>query len=224
MDLPVGWNRSRATALGATALLHLGIILWLLALRFDLPEKLAEELDIAWLPEPETELPPPPPVESNLPSSRIAPITAPPLALPVPEFTPPASPDWSAEAREFAKGLTAAPPYRPFGEFPKGPEERPKDLYPRSIWPQPLPRVGTTVTTPEGETIIWVSDYCYVSVSSRSLTLKGIHDGRNGVRTCVLAEFGEKEARGDLFDEIKRLPKPQEPGCDREGIGLSCAR
>src|SRR6188508_3266218 len=105
MDLPVGWNRSRATALGATALLHLGVILWLLALRFDLPEKLAEELDIAWLPEPEPALPPPPPVESNLPPSRSAPITAPPLALPVPAFTPPASPDWSAEAREFAKGL-----------------------------------------------------------------------------------------------------------------------
>ena len=223
MRLPLSWDRSRATALGATALLHLTVILWLLALRFDLPEKLAEELDIAWLPEPETALPPPPPVESALPPPRIAPITAAPFSVPAPKVSPQAPPDWSAEARDFAKGLTAAPPYRPFGEFPKGPAERPKDQYPPSIWPQPLPRVGTTVTTPEGETIIWVSDNCWVSVSSRSLTLKGIHDGRNGVRMCNVA-VGSKEARDDLFDYVKRPPKPQEPGCDTEGIGLSCAR
>jgi hypothetical protein len=221
--LPLAWNRSRATALGATALLHLAVISWLLALKFDLPEKLAEELDIAWLPEPETALPPPPPVESELPPARVEPITAAPLSLPMPEFAPPAPPDWSAEARDFAKGLIAAPPYRPFGEFPKGPEERPKDKYPASIWPQPLPRVGTTVTTPEGETIIWVSDNCYISVSSRSLTLKGIHDGRNGIRTCSIP-VGTKEARSDLFDQIKRPKPPQEPGCNGEGIGLSCAR
>jgi len=221
--LPLSWDRSRATALGATALLHLGVILWLLALRFDLPEKLAEELDIAWLPEPAMPPLPSPPVESELPPARVAPITAAPLAVPAPEISPAAAPDWSAEARDFAKGLIAAPPYRPFGEFPKGPEERPKDQYPPSIWPQPLPRVGTTVTTPEGETIIWVSDNCYVSVSSRSLTLKGIHDGRNGVRMCNLA-VGSKEARDDLFDYIKRPPKPQEPGCNVEGVGLSCAR
>ena len=112
--------------------------------------------------------------------------------MPGPAFTPPASPDWSAAACDVAKGLTAAPPYRHFGEFPKGPDERPKDRYPPSIWPKPLPRVGTTVTTPEGETIIWVSDYCYVSISSRSLTLKDIHDVRKGVRICVLADSARK--------------------------------
>ena len=223
--MPLAWNRSRATALGATALLHLAVILWLLALKFDLPQKLAEEIDIAWLPEPATAPPPPVPVESERPPPRVEPITARPFSLPVPEFAPLASPDWSAEARDFAKGLIAAPPYRPFGEFPKGPEERPRDQYPSSIWPKPLPRVGTTVTTPEGETILWVSDYCYVSLSSRSLTMKGIHDARNGVRTCVIAQFGgDKDVRSDLFDAIKRPRPPQEPGCNVEGIGLSCAR
>ena len=93
MDLALGWNRSRATALGATALLHLAVILWLLALKFDLPEKLGEELDIAWLPEPKATPPPPPPVESELPPARVEPITTAPLPLPVPEFAPPALPD-----------------------------------------------------------------------------------------------------------------------------------
>jgi hypothetical protein len=216
-------DRSRATALGATALLHLAVILWLLALRFDLPEKLAEELDIAWLPEPEA--PSPPPVESNCSPRESGRSPRRRLSCQCLSSCRPRRRTWSSEARNFAKGLIAAPPYRPFGEFPKGPEERPKDIYPPSIWPKPLPRVGTTVTTPEGETIMWVSDYCYVSLSSRSLTQQGIHDARNGVRTCIFAQFGgEKEARGDLFDEIKRPKPPQEPGCNVEGIGLSCAR
>lgn len=222
MELPLGWNRSRATAFAATALLHLVAILWLLALRFDLPSKLAEELSIAWLPERQTE-PPPPPVEFELPPPRIGPITAPPLPMPAPSVAPPAIPDWSASARAVAKSLTAAPPYRTFGEFPKGPEARPKDQFPPSIWPTPLPRVGTTVTTPEGETIEWVSDNCHVSIASRSLTQRDLHDARKGVTMCDFPA-GKEEARDDLFDYIKRLPPPQEPGCNREGIGLSCAR
>ena len=72
----------------------------------------------------------PPPVESALPPPRVAPITAAPFSVPAPEVSPQAPPDWSAEARDFAKGLTAAPPYRPFGEFPTRPAERPKGPIP----------------------------------------------------------------------------------------------
>ena len=121
--------------------------------------------------------------------------------------------------------MTAGPGYQPFGETPKGPAERPKEKYPPLIWPKPLPRVGKTVVTPDGETILWVSDYCYVSISSRSLTQKEIHDARQGVRMCVLTQFGgEKKARDDLFDSIKRPQPPQEPGCDKDGVGQSCGR
>ena len=100
-----------------------------------------------------------------------------------------------------------------------------KDAHPPSIFEQPLPRVGKTVVTPDGETIIWVSDYCFVSISSRSIALKELHEGRQGVRTCILAQFGgDKKARSDLFDAIKRPPPPQEPGCNAEGVGQSCGR
>jgi hypothetical protein len=122
-----------------------------------------------------------------------------------------------------AKGYADEPSYQPFGVMPRGPAERPKEQYPPSIWPKPLPRVGKTVVTSEGETIIWVSDNCWVSISSRSLTQKEIHDGRRGVRMCNLP-VGKKEARGDLFDPIKRPPPPQEPGCNKEGVGQSCGR
>jgi hypothetical protein len=225
MRLPVAWNRSRATALGLTLVLHAVLVWWLLALRFEVPGELVEDLRPAWLPVPVSAPPPPPAVASDLPPPEIAPIYAPPLPLPVPEVMPAMPPDWSGTAREVAKGMTAAPSYQPFGETPRAPAGRPKEHYPPSIWPKPLPRVGTTVVTPDGETIMWVSDYCFVSISSRSIALKDVHEGRNGVRTCVLAQFGdEKKARSDLFDPIKRPPPPQEAGCDKEGVGQSCGR
>jgi hypothetical protein len=224
MGLPASWNRTRAAALLATLLLHLVAATWLLALRFERPEGPTGDRRLVWLPQ--TEIPPPPPpVEAELPPPLIAPIRAAPLPMPVPEVGPAAVPDWSGTARNVAKDRTAVPAYRRFGEVPKGPEERPSEQYPPSIFDKPLPRVGKTVTTAEGETIIWVSDYCYVSISSRSLTQKEIHEARKGVRTCILAQWGgDKKARSDLFDPIKRPPPPQEPGCDKEGVGQSCGR
>ena len=229
MRLPFDWNRSRATALGATLALHVAAILWLLALRFDLPEKLAGDFEFLWPVTPDTApvQAPPPPVPAATGAPEVAPvipapITAPPLPAPFLNV-PPDEEGWSNIAKDAARRLIALSPYAPFGEFPKGPDERPRDPLGPSIWPTPLPRVGKTVTTPEGETIIWVSDRCWVSISSRSLTQADVHAGRQGARMCNLA-IGSKEPRSDLFDSIKRPPPPQEPGCNREGIGLSCAR
>ena len=87
------WNRSRATAIAATLLLHLVLAVLLLSLKQGTPPATAEIAEIEWIP-------------------------------------------------------------------------------PR----EPLPRVGTAVTTPEGETILWVSDYCYISLSSTSLTMNAIHE------------------------------------------------
>ncbi len=226
MRLPAAWNRSRATAVGVTLVLHAVTGWWLLALRFELPKALVEDLRLAWLPAPVTPTPPPPAIlPADLAPAQVAPITAPPLPMPLPEISPAAPADWSQSAREAAKDMTTGPSYRRFGELPEGPPAPPKDQLPPSIWPKPLPRVGTTVVTPEGETIIWVSDYCFVSISSRSIALKDVHEGRNGVRTCILAEFGgEKKARSDLFDPIKRPPPPQESGCGKDGVGQSCGR
>ena len=233
MGLSTDWNRSRAVATGATLALHAAAILWLLALRFDLSARLADDLEILWQEMPSLEEPSSEP--SVEPASERAAqrgeVRAPATAA-APAVTPQASrspiPDeegWSNIAKDAGRRFAAPPTYRQFGEVPQGPPGRPQDQYAPSIWPQPLPRVGQTVVTPDGETIIWVSDYCYVSVQSRSLTQKVIHAGRNGVRTCIFAQFGgEKDVRGDLFDPIKRAPPPQEPGCNMEGIGLSCAR
>ncbi len=224
MGLPTDWNSSRAIALAATLALHAVLVAWLLSLRIELPDGVVERPGLVWLPLPETPDPLPPPVEAiptDMPPPAIAPITAPPM----PVLAPPAPADWSGSAREVAKDMTAGPAYRAFGETPKAPPGPPKERHPPSIFEKPLPRVGKTVVTPDAETIIWVSDYCYVSISSRSLTQKEIHDARKGVRTCIYAQFGDrKKARDDLFDPIKRPPPPQEPGCGKDGIGQSCAR
>jgi hypothetical protein len=203
--------------------LHLLVGFWLLQAWTVLRVEKALEENLVWLPVPEVAPDPPPPLEAGLPPVQVAPISAPPLQMP--EVAPSSRPDFSSTAREVAKGMTTAPTYQRFGETPKGPQERPKEAYPPSIFDEDLPRVGTTVTTTEGETIIWVSDYCYVSISSRSLTQKEIHEARKGVRTCILAQWGgDKKARSDLFDPIKRPPPPQEPGCGKDGIGQSCGR
>ena len=230
MRLPFESTSSRATSLAATLALHVAAILWLLALRFDLPERLAGDFELLWpaMPVPESVAVPPLPMPAPAPAAAAPPNPAPITIAPRQALFlehPPDAEGWSNIARDEARRLTAPYPYPRFGEFPRGPEKKPSELYPPSIFDKALPRVGQTVTTADGETIIWVSDYCYVSVQSRSLTQKEIHAGRNGVRTCVLAEFGgKKDVRGDLFNEIKRPPAPQEPGCNAEGIGLSCAR
>ena len=226
MDLPVNWRRSRVAALAATLFLHLGVAAWLLSVRYQAPHD-DEPIEPAWFPlwvRPEA--PPPAPVESEAPPP-VAPITAPPVPMPdpAPESAPAAVPDWSAAARDVAQGIGGGPSRRSFGRPLAAPADQPA-LEAEPFWKKPLPRVGTTVTTPEGETIIWVSDYCYVSISSRSFALADIHEARRGVRTCILAQFGgEKKARGDLFDPIKRPPPaPQEPGCRPGGAVPSCGR
>jgi hypothetical protein len=217
-------NRPRATAIGATLLLHVALIAWLLVLRFDLPPAPPAEADLIWLP-----VPLPPAHRSDavpaLPPPRTEPITVVPRPEPVPDLAVTPFYDFDGSAKDVVGAIGGGPSRRTFGGPIEPEPKRPKEETPPSIWPKPLPRVGTTITTPEGETILWVSDYCFISLYSRSLTMQDIHQGRNGVRTCVFYQFGDKKRpRSDLFDAIKRPPPPQEPGCAKDGIGLSCGR
>jgi len=224
LALPARWNLPRATAVGVTLLLHLLVGSWLLALRFELPPAPVPEARLIWQPELRP-LPPQAAAVPALPPPRVKPITVVPWLEPVPDIAVPPFYDFMGTAKDVAGAIGGGPSRRTFGGPLEDPDERPKEEAPPSIWKKPLPRVGTTVTTPEGETIIWVSDYCYVSLYSRSLTMQEIHQGRSGVRTCILAQFGgEKKPRDDLFDAIKRPAKPQqEPGCGPGDEAQSCA-
>lgn len=234
MDLPLPstWNRSRAAALAATLWLHAAVAVWLLAARsVPAPVLIAQPIGI-WLPTPPDRVPPPPVEPLPITIAPIEPaLTPPPGPAAESAITQPA-PDWEGTAREVARAVGGGIERRRFGPEP---EEEPRQLKskrpPPSIFERPLPRVGTTVTTPEGETILWVSDNCYIPLESMSLTMQDFHKARQGVRRCQYG-VGRKKARGDLFDPIKRPPRPlpeprpreqQEPGCRPEGGTQSCA-
>jgi len=199
------WNRSRATAFAATSLLHLVLAAWLLSLRMGASPSAAEIAEIEWLP-PSQPLPPAPlPELAPFQGESVEPPT---ILLPMPEeIAPPAAEsDWYGDARAVAQALRGSPERRSFAP-PEKPDRKLKSAPdgPPPLFEQPLPRVGTTVTTAQGETILWVSDYCYISLSSTSLTMQAIHEARRGVRTCIIP-VGKRKARDDLFDHLKKPP------------------
>jgi hypothetical protein len=207
VGLPSTWNRSRAVALGATLVLHLLAAAWLLALRFDLPPPAEVVRDWIWLPVLPAAPPKPRPEEQEEekqepPEPAVRPVA--PARVPEPDTAISVTPtveDWQKAARDVAGEIGGGPGRRSFAEPPGDfPENRWKDA--PSIWKKPLPRVGTTVETPEGETILWVSDNCYVSLGSRSLTMGDFHNWRQGQRTCQVG-IGKKKPRDDLLKPIK---------------------
>lgn len=204
------WNRSRATAIAATLLLHLVLAAWLLSLRMNTPPPAVDVAELEWIP-PSPPLPPAPlPDLASFPSATVE---APTIFLPLPEEIPPSDVlyDWYGDARAAAEALGKSSERRRLGPGPER-EHRLKSAPdgPPPLFEQPLPRVGTTVTTAQGETILWISDYCFISLSSTSLTMQAIHEGRRGVRTCIIP-IGKREARGDLFDHLKKKPPPVNP-------------
>lgn len=208
----------------ATLLLHAVLAAWLLAVSVAPPRGQVERVLPIWLPPAPPRLPPPPvePWPSTL--DAIEPSVLPILEPASEALFAPTAPDWEGDAREVARAIGGGTARRTFGEMPKAPPGRPKEEYPPSIYDKPLPRVGTTVTTPEGETILWVSDNCYIPLESMSLTMQDFHKARQGIRRCQIG-LGKRKPRGDLFDHLKRPPPPeqQEPGCRPAGGTQSCA-
>lgn len=232
MPLPSTWNRSRATALAATLLLHAVVAVWLLGARTARPPALIEQPIPVWLPAATDRIPPPPveplPITNEVVEPSVLPVLEPAADSPITRPVP----DWEGTAREIARAVGGGVERRRFGPEP---EDEPRQLKskrpPPSVFERPLPRVGTAVTSPEGETILWVSDNCFITLGSISLTMQDLHKARQGVRRCQYG-VGKKKARDDLFDPVKKPPKPlpeprpqeqQEPGCRPEGGAQSCA-
>lgn len=209
----LSWNRSRATAIAATLLLHLLLAAWFLSLRLDEPAVAVETAEIHWAPplQPPPSVPPPP--VQPMPATA-EPVQVPSVTLPIPEAmtSPPVHYDWYDDARAVAGALRRSTERRGFAPAPDNASRKLKSAPdgPPPLFEQPLPRVGKTVTTPEGEKILWVSDYCFISLSSTSLTMGDFHAARRGVRTCIIP-LGKRKPRSDLFDHLKRPPSGQPP-------------
>jgi hypothetical protein len=207
LPLPLGWNRSRTAALAASVVLHVVIVAWLVMLRFNVPVTAPVEAIPLWMPALPSPPPSPVPIEQlPAPSLTIGPQPMPFLDLDVPAIDGEPNPDWYGDAADVAGAIGSGPERRTFGETPKAPQGRPKEEYPPSIYEKPLPRVGTSYRTPEGEQILWVSDHCYISLGTQSLTMQDFHKAREGIRRCVIYA-GKRNPRGDLFDHLKRPPK-----------------
>ena len=207
----LSWNRSRTTAIAATLLLHLVLAAWLLSLKLSVPPAAIEMPEINWMPALQP-MPPAPPVEPMPYSAE--PLEAPSILLPIPETLepPPIEYDWYGDARAVAGQRGSSTERRRFGKDRAAapPKLKSKPDGPPPLFEQPLPRVGTSVTTPEGETILWISDYCYISLSSTSLTMGDFHEARRGIRTCIIP-IGKRKPRADLFDHLKRPPVGEAP-------------
>lgn len=201
--MPFWWNRSRAASLAAALLLHVALAAWLLAWRVGMPVRWVPEVPPIWLPavspvEPPLPVAPlPARIEAVEPDSIVPSEFAPEAPIAVP------APDWGGAARAVAGAIGKEPERRRFGEMPKAPAGRPKEVLPPSIYEKPLPRVGTTTTSPEGETVLWVSDNCYIPLESTTLTMQDFHKARQGIRRCQIG-LGKKKPRGDLFDHLKQ--------------------
>lgn len=207
LPLPLRLNRSKAAALAATIVLHGVIVAWLVMLRFELASPALDDVTPLWIP-----ASPSPPSSPTVPVERLpAPnISILPMPLPIPEV--PAIDgeqvsDWFGDAAGVAGAIGRGPERRSFGETPKAPAGRPKEEYPPSIYQKPLERVGKSYRTPEGEQILWLSDHCYISLGTQSLTMQDFHKAREGVRRCNIYA-GKRKPRSDLFDHLKRPPKP----------------
>lgn len=223
MERPLAfdWNRSRATALALTLFLHGVAAVWLWSVRMNRAPQEPAQSAMIWLPAPERMPPEALPSPESLPPAPAVPVPIP-VVGPLPEAEAESNaitlPDWESAARAVAREFGRKPERRRFGPEP---EVEPPSLKsarpPHSVFERPLPRVGTTVRTPEGEQILWVSDNCYVSLGSQSLTMREHHALKRGITSCQIG-VGKRKARGDLFDPIKRPPqapagKQQEPGC-----------
>jgi hypothetical protein len=213
--VPSSWNRSRTTALVATLLLHLLLAAWILSVKSGEPPAAIEIAEVEWVPPLQSLLRLPPPAIQPMPLAA-EPVEEPFVVLPAPEpvTTPSMQFDWYGDARAAARGRATerhgfAAPDRSSRKLKSAPDGPPP------LFEQPLPRVGTTVTTTEGETILWVSDYCFISLSSTSLTMGDFHAARRGIRTCIVP-LGRRKPRGDLFDHLKKPPSVQPPAQSRE--------
>ncbi|MFZ2507130.1 MAG: hypothetical protein WAW79_01475 [Steroidobacteraceae bacterium] len=206
--MPSSWNRSRATAIAATLLLHLLLAAWFLSLKPGTPPVELGIAEFDWAPP--SEMPPPLQLMPSLAEPAQVPMM--PLPMPEPTMPPPVQYDWYGDGRAVAGALERSAGRRGFGAAPGNSGRKLKSGRdgPPPLFEQPLPRVGSSVRTPEGETILWVSDYCYISLDSMSLTMKDFHDARRGIRTCIVP-IGRRTPRTDLFDHLEKPPTGQPP-------------
>jgi hypothetical protein len=138
-------------------------------------------------------------VSETAPIERLAlPPIPPPPDIQLPDDTH-TSIDWLAEARRAAGIATAAPRTRPFGEMPKAPSW----LGPSRS--SPTHRAGEQYRLETGESVVWLSDRCYIVSEPPPLGMPDVLARSLGTRTVCQAPPGPRE--GELFKDLPAYKK-----------------
>ncbi len=109
-----------------------------------------------------------------------------------------------AAIRLAAKTATAAPAFRLFGKPIQKPQPTPE---PKTIFDEPKHRFGDITETPEGDSIVWLSENCYQITNSDVAHFiafaRGVPDTTKTHVWCSKS-IGTPPPNSHLFDDLKR--------------------
>jgi len=113
-----------------------------------------------------------------------------------PPNTPGRGIDWAAEAQREGTAIPQAPMATAFGQSPHGDDEG------KALQSAPAHYAGQQYRDEFGESIVWVSNRCYIVSENAPLD---VPRGSNLTRTICLGDSGQP--RGDLFKDLPAYAK-----------------
>lgn len=197
MGGPNTWNVRRAIAFTAVVALHAGLLIILtVALRSGVRRFTPDAFTttFVWLPSPASPAVsrPRPPIPNE--SAPISPVEPPPIAPPRISVQSSADTiDWDSEARRAAGAVIVTPRVREFGRVP----DAPSWLGP--VRSSPKHQAGEQYRTENGDSIVWVSDRCYIVSSLPPLGMPDVIARSIPARTVCLDNSGPQ---GELFKDL----------------------
>jgi hypothetical protein len=132
-------------------------------------------------------------------------VPAPPSITYPPADNVPEAIDWQAEAQKTAAAITGS---KGGSATPSEPQDRRKTSSshgPRPWFPPPAHHAGEEYKTITGETVVWISDKCYVTSSAPMLGVPQIF--ARGMLSTTVCPRTSGHARGDLFEALPAYKK-----------------
>jgi hypothetical protein len=212
-------QQPRFAALVVVAALHFVLVTVLIAasrIRLRTPAAQSVTTTMVSLPRAPERLTPGPTFQPHLaaPVPLASLVPAPPsIAYPPADNVPPQAIDWHSEAQNAAAAITGS---KGAPSVPSATEDRRKTASstgPRPWFPPPAHHRGEAYKTITGESIVWISDKCYVSSPAPKLGMAQILT--RGMLTTTVCPRTSGNAHGDLFEALpayKKLHPEADPG------------
>lgn len=144
-----------------------------------------------------------PPEPHLAPVVPIEPVVPSPSAITYPSADDTVAPvDWAAEAHKAAAAITNS------NAMPSAPPDRRKTSSapgPRPWFPHSAHHAGEQYKTNDGDSIVWISDKCYVKSSKQLLGVPDLI--ARSMLSGTVCPGNSGTARGDLFEELPAYKK-----------------